>query len=378
MRLPAGTSGSINIGFPENGAQQWDPALWLDDGDNADPEPDDYDGIKFVGAGVTATTIHCTSWDGTTVAVAQHAGIVQFEDLTIEAGFSKAVHFGLASRSPPIAKFKLRMLRCAVFVPPPTEHGRTKWGLFGYNADVELEDCQLNAIFAGEHASYWHGFAKYGLRWTRVRVVGSGAECCKVRSDATETAWAGKQVEVRLEGCELRNWYQTWSDRGGAAVVLQGAAADLYITDCIFVAGPALEGLPASSRGKVVMVSSEGESYDMLTGAIGTGYGNGYVSIKRSALYGGPGQENYTTLLRVGRNAGTQLAARGVLVEASGLYGRMMNVQMKDIPPGKAVIRGCNTPSIKARATALGINTANECSITHPDHVAPVSEGIVQ
>jgi hypothetical protein len=376
VRLPAGTHGSLNIGWSDNGAPKLDPKTWLDDGDDDDPEPDDFDGIRFVGAGTEQTIIRCTSWDGITVAVAQHPGIVQFERLTIHAGYAKAVHFGLASRAPPIPQFKLRMVDCKGYVPQPTEQGRTKWLLFGYNSDVELVDCTLDAINASEHASYWHGFARYGLTWTRVTVIGSGAEGCKVRSDVTETAWAGREAQVRLFGCDIRNWYQTHSDRGGAAVVLQGAAADLIIDSCIFVAGPALPGLPASSRAKCVMVSSEGDSYDTLTGAVGTGFGNGFVYVRRSMIFGGPGQENYTTLLRVGRNGGAQLAARGVLVEGCGLYGRLMNLQLKDTRAAR--VRDCNTPAIKARCTALGIDTTHQASITLSDRVVPVSDGFVQ
>lgn len=381
MRLPAGTHGSIAIGWSQNGAQLvLDPATWLDDGDDADPEPDDYDGIRFVGAGADKTTIACTSWDGITIAVAQHRGLVEFQDLTVRAGYSRGIHFGLASRAPPIPEFKLRMVRCRGYVPPPTEgSGRTKWLLFGWNSDVELVDCTLDAIHASEHASYWHGFAKYGLSWLRVTVVGSGAEQCKVRSDVTETAWAGRQVAVRLRSCSFTNWYQTWSDRGGAAVVLQGAAADLFVDSCIFIAGPALSSeVPASSRAKCVMVSSEGESFDMLTGRVGVGFGNGFVSVRNCAMFGGPGQEGFTTILRVGRNGGSQLAARGVDVAGCGIYGTRMNLQLKDVPAGKVRVAGCNTPSIKARATAIGIDTSVEASITLSDRILPVSAGFAQ
>ncbi len=375
VRLSAGNHPSVNIGWSDNGATKLDPATWLDDGDDDDPEPDDFAGIRFTGAGVDKTFIRCSSWDGITVAVAQHAGIVEFRNLTIFAGYSKAVHFGLASRSPPIPGFKLRMIGCRGYVPQPTSHGRTKWLLFGYNSDVELVDCTLDATNASEHASYWHGFASKGLSWTRVYVVGSGAEGCKVRTDATECAWA-KGWEIRLESCDIRNWYQTWSDRGGAAVVIQGGAADVYANNCIFIAGGALEGLPASSRSKCFMVSSEANSFDTLTGAVGTGFGNGYVSVTNCAMGSGPGQENYTTIMRVGRNGGSQQAARGVQLKNSGAWGERMSVQLKDFPAGKGKIHGCNTPEFRARCIALGINVSVEASYLYSDRVAPISEGV--
>jgi hypothetical protein len=41
-------------------------------------------------------------------------------------------------------------------------------------------------------------------------------------------------------------------------------------------------------------------------------------------------------------------------------------------------VRGCNTPAIKARCTALGIDTMHQASITLADRVVPVSDGFVQ
>lgn len=368
IRLPAGDVAAMNVDIPfQTGAQKLWSRDWLSMG---------YEGVRIIGAGVDKTHMRSTGFDGITFMADRHPGVVQLEALTVHAGYAKGIHFGLANKARPEPKFKLRMVNCRGYVAPP-QGGRTKWLLFGYNSDVELVDCELDAYHASEHASYWHGFSRSGLSWNRVKVIGSGAEGCKVRSDVTETAWAGKGVKVQLRNCEIRNWYQSWSDRGGAAVVLQGAAADLHIDSCIFWAGPALPNVPASSRGKCVMVSSEGDSYDKDTGAIGTGFGNGFVVVRNSAMCGGPGQEGYTTIVRVGQNGGSQKAAKGVSIENCGIWGQRMNVQTKDVPPGKVTIKGCNTPEIEERSAAMGMDTTHEASITLANRVIPISDGFL-
>lgn len=369
LRLPAGDVPGLNIDVDfQTGAEKLWSRDWLSKG---------HEGIRIIGQGADKTHMRCRSFDGITFMAARHPGLVQLEALTVHAGYSKAVHFGLADKSRPLApKFKLKMVGCKGYVPPPAAGmGRTKWLLFGYNSDVELEDCALDATHASEHASYWHGFSKGGLSWRNVLVAGSGAEGCKVRSDTTETLWAGKGVRVRLQGCEFKDWYKPWSDRGGAAVVLQGAAADLWIDSCLFWGGATEGPIPASSRAKCVMVSSEGDSYDMLTGRPNAGFGNGFVVVKNSAMRGGPGQENYTTILRVGCNGGSQKAARGVLVEGCGIWGQRMSVQLKDVPSGKVAIRSSNTPAIRERSEALGMDTTHEAGVPTASRVVPISEG---
>ena len=370
IRLPAGDVPGLNIDIPfQTGSQKLWSSDWLSQG---------HEGVRFIGAGADKTHMRCQSFDGITLMADRHAGVVQLEGLTVHAGYAKGIHFGLANRSiPPNPKFKLRLVGCNGSVAPPAAgQGRTKWLLFGYNSDVELLDCTLDATAASEHASYWHGFSKHGLSWNRVNVVGSGAEGCKVRSDVTETAWAGKAVKVKLTNCEFKDWYKPWSDRGGAAVVLQGAAADLFVDSCLFWGGPTDGPIPASSRSKCIMVSSEGDSYDMLTGRPNVGFGNGFVVVKNSAMRGGPGQENYTTILRVASNGGSQKAARGVLVEGCGMWGERMSVQIKDVPNGKTTLRGCNTSEIRERSEALGMDTTFEAGIPTATRVIPVSEGI--
>jgi hypothetical protein len=368
--LPAGDVPGFDIDIPfGTGQRKFWSGDWLSKG---------YDGVRFIGAGVQHTHVYAAGHNGISILVDRHPGIVQLENLTLHAGYAKGVHFGIANRSVrPPPRFKLRMVGCHGIVPPPAVgQGRTKWLLFGYNSDVELIDCELDATHASEHASYWHGFAKRGLLWERVKVIGSGAEGCKVRSDVAETAWVGKGVRVVVRNSEFKNWYQTWSDRGGAAIVMQGGAADIVVESCLFWGGGSLGSLPASSRSKCIMVSSEGDSYDILTGRVGVGFGNGFVVVKNSAMRGGPGQENYTTILRVGQNGGTQQAARGVLVENCGIWGQRMSLQFEKVPAGKIKVVGCNTPEIRSRSEALGMDTTHEAGIPTSSRVIPVSEGI--
>ncbi len=368
IRIPEGQRPGFAIDYTGNGSPEYRSETWLSQG---------FAGVRFIGAGPGRTVLKCGGHDGITVMADRHPGLVQIENLTIEAGYAKAIHFGLASKAPVEPKFKLRLLNVDGFVPPPQAgFGRTKWWNFSYNADLEFIDCNINADAASEHASYAHGFASKGLVWNRVN-VSAGAECLKVRSDITETVWAGKRVQVNVKNSTFGPWYRDWSDRGGAGIVLQGAAADLLVDSCVFIGGPATPSIPASSRAKCIMVSSEGDSYDMLTGRIGTGFGNGFVIVKGCALKGGPGQENYTTILRVGRNGGSQMAARGVSVTGCGIWGQRMSVQVKDIPAGKFRLAECNTPAIRERCEAMGFDTTYEAGIPTASRVVPVSEGFV-
>lgn len=369
IRLGAGDHSGFSIDNESNtGQPKYWSRDWLSKG---------HEGVRFIGAGVDKTNLRCAGHDGITIFVDTHPGTVQFENMTIHAGASRAIYFrGRGPDVRPEPKFKLVLLGIYGMVPPPQpDGGRTPWWAHLYQCDAKAKDVKIDATNASEHAWYEHNHAKLGTEWENVEVLGSGGENFKSRGDTIETAYCGKQAKIRLKNCTFKNWYQAWSNRGGGGVILQGAAADLVVDSCVFWAPGATGSLPASARSHCVMVTSEGSSYDVVTGRPNVGVGNGYVIIKNSAMRAGPGQPNYTPMLRVGQAGGSQLAAKGALVEGCGVYGQKMNLQFDHLPAGKVAVRGCNTEEIRRRCEALGMDTSVEASLTLADRVIPVSEG---
>ena len=453
VNLPAGDTGSINIGWFNNGATKLDPNTWLSQG---------YEGIVFRGQGVDVTHLRQTSWDGITLAVGRHNGIVRLENLTLHAGSDKGTAIGqqnLAKELKP--NFQFEMVNVKAVVDHPFEYfkrngsfrivsggtghavndvltlvgnstspakfrvttvgargvvtgvsvasrgtyttnlpfvaqattssgsgtgftvvlgARPKWLLFGYNSDLFLHNVWLNAKQAVEHASYWHGFAQHGMYVSNTYITASGAEGFKVRSDATETAYAGPNTIVHITDTTIRDWYQCWSWRGGAGVVLQGSASHVVLERVKFFGGGALncQGLypnvPSQARSFAIALSSEGESYDQETGAINTGFGNGHVVLDRILAYGSSEYLWRNNQIRCGRNGGSQKCAKSFKITNSALYGYQMFLSIGDIPPGSGLLTGSNTPDLKSYAESQGVNTSVETVIPRYPLV-PVSQG---
>lgn len=412
--LPPGDSGSINVGWYRNGATRLDPTEWLRQG---------YKGVRFIGAGVDVTHVRCTSWDGITVAVGRHAGIVRLENLTLHAGSNQATQFGeqnLGRTITPGFRVELKNVRAVVDSPetyrerrpiaageaaaydgtleapnfPPLrlakgetspragvlvgEPRRPKWLLFAYNADLLARDCIFDARQAVEHAAYWHGFAHYGALVERCRFEGAGSQNWKTRSDATETAWAGPDVRIVIRDCTFRESGEPWTWRGPGHVVLEGAAAHVLIERCVFWGGGPVGQLTAKDRCKCVMISSEGLSYDRATGAVGTGFGNGHVLVRECVAYAASEVDWGNTVMRCGRNGGSQWSAESFTLEHVGAWGPKVIVQTGEVPTGRMIIRDCNAGAQVTYAQSIGMPTAPEATYPTAVRRVPLSEGIVR
>ena len=377
VALPAGDYGSINIGWFKNGATILDPKVWLDDGDDNDPEPDDYIGIRYTGQGIDKTFIRCTSWDGITLAVGRHPGIVAFRDLTVVAGQDRATAFGeqnIGKIKEP--KFQINMNGVRFVANPPVAGKRTKWLLFSYNADLYLKDCVFDGIETAEHALYPHGFSRRGMLIEGCKFNSSGAEGIKVRSDTTETVWAGPEAKIVVRGTSVTNWHQPHSWRGGAGMVFQGTGCDILIEGCVLRGGYTAGNIPANDRSKAIMISSEGLSYDAETGSANVGYGNGNVIIRDTLAWGHSDVDWRNTLIRCDQNSGLQFSARSLLIENCGLYGKLMAIGVGKVPQGQFILRGCNTANVKRRAMELGIDTTYQAYFPTSSRKVLVSEGI--
>src|SRR6185503_3982455 len=182
-------------------------------------------------------------------------------------------------------------------------------------------------------------------------------------------------ARVWLSGCQFNDWYQPWSSRGGGGVVLQGAACDLLVTGCLFRnVGPS-GTVPAAQRSRAIMVDdSGGDHYGMVGGAFATGH----IVIRNCGFEAGPGTDNLSILIRVGKLGGPGLAAKSFTLTGSALYGENMQLQLGDIPTGKTKIAGCNTEALSDLAEMIGIDTTHQAKIPLANRVSNVSEGLLR
>lgn len=272
----------------------------------------------------------------------------------------------------------------------------TKWGLFGYQVDFDVRGCTLNLKYSAEHILYLHGFAKDGLRWSHNVAIASGAEQIKLTDRPWEASWVSTATALITDSA-FADWYQEWSWRGGAGIVDQGAGIDLTVRRCRFFNIGASGTILPSSRTRCIMVDDGGDNdgngvqdfYSaaditiagqlVRAGTAGRGVANGNVTIEDCFLTAGPGADSLSTMIRVGRNGGgSWYAARSFTFRDSAAYGDRLQIQLRDVVPGKVLITGCNTPALKSVATSLGINTASELKIPLSNRLANLSEGLVQ
>lgn len=415
IELGPGDHGSINVGWFSNGAEKLDPQTWLDQG---------FDGVRFVGAGVDVTHVRCTSWDGITLAVGRHNGVVQFENMTVHAGHEKGAHFGEQNYGKVIApRFQVRLLNVKGVVDSPESYRdrravkagdaapytgtlvaagkpdvqiakkgdeiphagmlvglprRPKWFWFSYNCDLYMRKVRTYAADLVEHSLYAHGFARFGLDIDECEFDGSGSQQVKVRSDASETGWAGPEQAIKIRRTHFRDNMRVWSWRGPGMIVIEGGASSVFIERCFFWGGTPSPGVQIGDRSRAIAISCEGNSYAHRTGEIGTGFGNGWVVIRECAAFGAADNFWHNEIIRCGRNGGTQQSARGFLLERSGVYGRNVQVQLGAIPAGRAVIRGCNTPQIAEILRGMGMETSPEAVIATASRLVPIGEGFVR
>lgn len=338
-----------------------------------------FDGVRIVGQGIDRTHMR-QGWYGWTVAVDRFPGIVELAEMTVHTSstWGAAISFGQQNTAKVIEpKFQLRMKSTKVLVDPPAPGaGRGKWGgPFGYQYDEWLSHCILDATQAREHDRYGHGAASRGSLWENVEVWGSGSQGFKERPDNTETAWCGRDKWIILIDCTMQNCGQDWTDRGGAMFVLENSSANVKLERCKFFGGTPTATLPANARSHAIMISAEANGYDILTGKVGTGFGNGLVKIKDCAAVGFSEFPWNNELISIYSNVPGMQAARGVLIEGCGLWGAGMQVKLDHIPKGQTIVTGCNTEKLREACARFGMNVGAEAVINTSVRQIPVSEG---
>lgn len=377
IELPAGDVSGFSIDVPQwtghAPGQKYASATWLSQG---------YTGVLFRGKGKGLTHIRPGSAEAT-IIVDRHAGKVRLADLTVHCGSRQGIFFGLAH--PGVAVEPLFWLETQN-VDVLADGVRTTWGVFGYALNADMRDGKIDVRNGLEHSAYFHGSAGKGWTWVRMTSL-SAAEGFKVRSDRTETVWAGPNVTASLTACTFDGWYEPHSSRGGGGVVLQGASANLRVDGCLFRnrggradpdgAGP-LQAIPSSQRTRAIMVDDGGgDFWGMLDGKPGQGFAAGHVTVRGSGFDVGPGSENLSIVIRVGNlSSGSHRIARSVRILDNGIYGENLQLQISNLAPNRLTIAGNNTEAIAARARALGIDTTFQAKIPLSDRVIPVSDGL--
>jgi hypothetical protein len=370
LRLPPGDVRGFDIDYAAGtGRTKLTSSSWLSEG---------YDGVRIIG-----DRTHIRPVGDQALLVDRHNGVVQLEGVTVHCGARQGIWFGLEGKQKPtLPKFKLVMRGCEVVADMPPagsqQQHTTVWGIFSYQADLDLEDTSILCERSAEHASYAHGFAKTGLRWNRVRVEGSGSQGCKVRNSPAETNWV-RGARIHLTDCKIVNVGQpAWWWRGPGNFVVEGGGYDIWLQRCELIAKRGPEYCRA-----VMIDDSEGDFFDAATGAVGRGCANGHVYIERCGLSGGPGTENLTPILRVANNpqlgqpqGGSWSSCRSLTVKDCGIWGERTQLQLGNVPAGKLKVSGCNTQPIKDWCGNRGYDTAHETVIPGQHTVIHVSEGM--
>ncbi len=373
--LPAGPVPGFDVGWSGwtgSNRANYNPQEWLGAG---------YEGVRFLGSGrelshVVPELAGSIAADST-VFVGRGCGIVRFEALTVHCATRKGIHVGFEGVGSPIPPLTVELIDLDMIADPPAP-GRTHstvWGLFTYNAAVICKRVRFAMEYSAEHAFYAHGFSPPGVVWENVIVEAAGAECCKAVCRPGESLWH-PGCSVILRHCELRNWYQPHSWRGGAGLVAQGAGVNVMVSDTLFVGGD------TPSRAKCIMVDSEPfrgnqpRHYGALTGFPGGSPANGWVFINRCGVMAGPGPSWYSPMIRCAPNGdvGLVATARGVMIKDSNVYGDHLAVQLANIENGRVVVKDCNTPGLHSLAQALGMSTV-EAKLSYEGLFRDLSQG---
>lgn len=362
--------------------------MWRGDNRTRYTLPAGYQGFRFVGQGAGVThvksPVSLNVWHDATIWIGPFDGPVELVGMTIHNARNKAVHAGLATLSwsgsafvvtrPVLPNFSVSLTDCEVVHDKEPSGIRAKWGLFGYQVDWKLQRVTIDWKEGVEHASYEHGYAKVGSIWLNVDVLSSGAEGSKVRNDSQEIQWV-RGAQIVRKGCSFRDWYQPWSWRGGAGIVLQGTGCDILIKRCKFYGSAGLRGRCISIDDGGTRVDGRPDYYDAVTGAIGGKYANGYAIIQECALYGGPGVSSYSDLMNVvnwhSRADYPHSVTRGTLVIDSGAWGTKM---LGKFGNGSWSVSGCNTQQARDWAESLGMDATSEAMI-NANPLIPFSKG---
>lgn len=371
--LPAGDVGTIDIDY--NGDQtvtKLSSAQWLNKGKR---------GVILRGKGVegpNATHLRPTGYNRVALSVGPQSGHVILQGVRAHVGW-KAVYFGGGSHSIPMGQ-RFVMDNCYIDGQDPEANDgqRGKWGTHLYNVDLHAKNTVWNCPATSEHPNYEHGSAGIGTLIEDCEVMAAGAEGLKKRTarwlnepgNDPECGWAGRDQVYIVKRTQIRNWFQEWSDRGGAGIVLQGSNSHVWIE--LVELNPAKTGhenASAALRAYAIAISSENE-YTMDGGWNVEGDAQGFVTIKNSAMCSyGRGNSDYTNkIVRVASTAPKQRVCQALVIDGCGIFGENMHVELEQRTAGKyqfpILINGNNSDRVREYCKdKLGMAVDHEAQI---------------
>jgi len=364
--LPEGDVPGFTIDVPgwtgHTADRKW-TSTWLSEG---------YDGILFRGKGKDKTRIVPNGVEST-VMFDRMPGVVRFENLTVVCGSRHGIWAGLEHPEEDVEPlFRLETFHVDVLSSGP----RTTWGVFTIQCDVDLRSGTIDTTNGLEHTLYVHGVAQFGVYLLNM-TFRSTAECVKIRSSTTETR-AVPGAALGVQSCVFAFWYRDGSSRGGGGVVCQGTGLKgISVKGCFFRNLGPNGAIPSNQRTRAIMIDDgEGDYYSALDGTPREGPANGHVLIQFCGIETGPGSENLSIVIRCGNLGAGHKVARSFRVLDCGVWGQRLQLQLSDIPSGKTVVEGNNTPALAELSRLYGVDTSHEALIPLPDHVIPLSEGL--
>lgn len=328
-------------------------------------------GIVFIGEGRGKTVIHPAPSAYSAVHIGE--GRVAFENCSIESGVPGGTILWTSGFGQEPVWLTLRDVEARATGP-------VKWGLMTHNTDDHLEEVDIYAAQAREHASYRHGHAEKLSFWKKVHVHDAGAEDDKGVARPEEKARFFKDMMIIREDCVYADWHQSHSPMGGG-FVCQGAASHVVLRRCIFRPSARQPSKALMLDDSYKLLGDDGEpypnarSFDIHTGTPMTvannspeQCANGWVLIEECGVEGYGGQA-HTPMVRVGpQGGGVHKLALGVLLSGSGVYGQNTKVELIGVERGKngrekIGVAGCNTPGIQTAMRSLGFKAEVESAL---------------
>lgn len=358
-----------------------------------------HSGLHFKGTDPLVRTKMQSTGYHTTVALGRNSGFIIFENIEFQTAIAdgKRIHVWAgvdAPNKPDFVQATAMFVNCSWTCPdiPSGKYG--VWGLFTDQFDIILIDCEFHTQKLYEHAMYWHAFGQLGAYLNGVEVFASGAIGAQLTArpgpmyytDPAKLAKAkhalpGPEEDwfhpttgafVYMKDCTFRDWFQSWSWRGGAGAALQGAGVSMLFEDCRWL------DFDDHSSPAVGMTNSGVEHFDPL-GVAGDEPSMGDMIFRRCFLYAGPnGNANWPPLVDMSAQGTlSPTIARSVTFEDCGLYGNRRRVTLRQVLNDDITVVGCNTPAIEAEASLVwGMDTTYEAQL-HIDggSFKPASQG---
>lgn len=344
IELPHEKLGGLNFGF-----DGWTPATKID------PYYLElgFEGVHLVGR-PELTHVYPAKDADTTVYVSHRAGTLRFENLVFHCGSRMAIHIGVESAASAEPRpMRVEFINCGIVsdLEKPA-----KWGVMSYQASLLFEDCWFEGKWY-EHPTYQHGIAYPGTTFDGCRFDVECAEIIKLATRPLDTYYPegttpgkhakidglhpargpnGERATLHVLDCYLTGWsapHAFHGGGGGAALVGQGPDVHIVVERSVFV---------NDDGGHAVGIESMSEYFGP-DGIATHRPGTGTVALIDSLFLADSDDGKWQPLVRVHDGA-------ALFVSGCGIYGERARFAVELMEGRTAIVAGCNTPEIRARA----------------------------